>query len=282
MNEFFKSKNIKIVSVVLLLISIALIGYYGYNEYTYQKITTCVAEGNYNLAENYIDSISPNYKDLRKIKSLIETIDAINAGNTGDLERAYSRLENLKGFENEKVNSVYNSLLFSIYKDLVNNNIYQNTYTANTPTISYTESPVPETTLIASNENSDFHQTETQTYANISTTAVTSISTVSETTIPSTTETITYTTELSTTTIPTTVQTTTYITTTKEYVSPATTQQPTTLATTLPYYSTGTVYYVESGEVYHINPDCRTLARSTNIFSGPIPEGRRACKVCSQ
>lgn len=42
----------------------------------------------------------------------------------------------------------------------------------------------------------------------------------------------------------------------------------------------GTVYWVSSGEVYHSTPDCPTLSRSQNIFSGSPPSGRRPCKVC--
>ncbi len=43
-----------------------------------------------------------------------------------------------------------------------------------------------------------------------------------------------------------------------------------------------TYYWVENGEVYHINKDCTTLKRSKYISSGKsYPSGRRACKVCS-
>lgn len=44
----------------------------------------------------------------------------------------------------------------------------------------------------------------------------------------------------------------------------------------------GTVYWVASGEVYHSTPDCPTLGRSKNIYSGSIAESgkSRPCKVC--
>lgn len=45
--------------------------------------------------------------------------------------------------------------------------------------------------------------------------------------------------------------------------------------------SSGTVYWVSSGKVYHTTKDCPTLSRSKNIKSGSAPSGRRACKVCS-
>lgn len=42
------------------------------------------------------------------------------------------------------------------------------------------------------------------------------------------------------------------------------------------------VYWVESGEVYHLSKGCRTLARSKDIKSGTAAESEkeRACKVC--
>lgn len=44
----------------------------------------------------------------------------------------------------------------------------------------------------------------------------------------------------------------------------------------------GTVYWVASGEVYHSTPNCPTLSRSKNIYSGTIAESGkpRPCKVC--
>lgn len=45
---------------------------------------------------------------------------------------------------------------------------------------------------------------------------------------------------------------------------------------------TVTVYYVENSEVYHISSECRSLARSSNVLTGPVPEGRRACKICAE
>lgn len=47
--------------------------------------------------------------------------------------------------------------------------------------------------------------------------------------------------------------------------------------------SAGTVYWVASGEVYHSTPDCPTLKRSSNIYSGSIAQSgkSRACKVCN-
>lgn len=43
-----------------------------------------------------------------------------------------------------------------------------------------------------------------------------------------------------------------------------------------------TYYWVQSGKVYHVSPNCPTLARSKNVHSGSTPPaGRRVCKVCS-
>lgn len=46
--------------------------------------------------------------------------------------------------------------------------------------------------------------------------------------------------------------------------------------------SSGTVYWVASGDVYHSTPDCPTLSRSKNIRSGSVSSSgkSRACKVC--
>lgn len=43
-----------------------------------------------------------------------------------------------------------------------------------------------------------------------------------------------------------------------------------------------TYYWVQSGKVYHVSPNCPTLSRSKNVHSGSTPPaGRRVCKVCS-
>lgn len=44
-----------------------------------------------------------------------------------------------------------------------------------------------------------------------------------------------------------------------------------------------TVYWVKSGEVYHVSENCPTLSRSKNIYSGTVSQSgkSRACKVCS-
>ena len=44
----------------------------------------------------------------------------------------------------------------------------------------------------------------------------------------------------------------------------------------------GTVYWVSSGDVYHVSRNCRTLKRSKTVYSGTIKESgkSRRCKVC--
>ena len=45
----------------------------------------------------------------------------------------------------------------------------------------------------------------------------------------------------------------------------------------------GTVYWVDSGEVYHSTANCPTLSRSRNIHSGPMSScpKSRPCRVCN-
>lgn len=59
--------------------------------------------------------------------------------------------------------------------------------------------------------------------------------------------------------------------------------QATTTVAPATYKSEQTVYWVSSGEVYHITSNCRTLKRSKTIYEGTIKESNkpRACKVCS-
>lgn len=47
-------------------------------------------------------------------------------------------------------------------------------------------------------------------------------------------------------------------------------------------YAGGTVYWVPNGEVYHLNRNCPSLSRSTNIMSGAISESGkpRVCQRC--
>lgn len=47
-----------------------------------------------------------------------------------------------------------------------------------------------------------------------------------------------------------------------------------------------TVYWVKSGEVWHISEKCRSLARSKTVLSGSVDEAiaagkSRACKICA-
>lgn len=44
----------------------------------------------------------------------------------------------------------------------------------------------------------------------------------------------------------------------------------------------GTVYWVPSGDVYHVSRNCRTLSRSKTVYSGTRSESgkSRCCKVC--
>lgn len=61
-----------------------------------------------------------------------------------------------------------------------------------------------------------------------------------------------------------------------------TTPKP-TRTTTAPNRNQGaseTVYWVASGQVYHRISNCPSLNRSSYIYSGPIPDGRRPCKNC--
>lgn len=74
------------------------------------------------------------------------------------------------------------------------------------------------------------------------------------------------------------VQPTTGSTTSRSYSGNTT---ATTHSATSAYSGAAVVYWVPNGEVYHITRSCRTLARSKEICSGPVPSGRRPCKVCS-
>ncbi len=267
MKKFFSGTEFKVLLLILLVISVGLIGFYGYNEYTYRKVGICISEGNYKLASNYMDGVSSSYKDMRKIRSLLDIIDNIDYNNSDDITRAYSKLEALKGFKSENVNYVYNSLVLSLYQKLCVTEIYSAAIPVALPDVvtlpTTTNATIPTTAAPTTTSGVNSKPTsETTVYFTESTTE-TEIFTTEPTTVFSTTG-------YSTTTL-TTQSTTEYTTTRQTTVRETTTSQA---------QHTGTVYYVESGEVYHISADCRTLARSTNILSGPIPEGRRACKVC--
>lgn len=189
-----------IFKYLLLLIAVAAVGltaFFSYNEYTYSKIGECFAVQDYTLAKIYADSISPSYKDVKKVKSLIETVSDFDKIKEKDYERTFSKLENFKGFKNEDINSAYNSFYFKLYT-------LMNPAVNTASTVSDSPSPVPA----------------------------------------------------------------------------APTTQQSTEQTSQSYENTQTVYYVESGEVYHLYRDCRSLANSKNVFSGPVPGGRRVCKIC--
>ena len=209
---------------------IAIVAYFGYNEYVYNKIGVCFSEGNVALAEHYSNSISPSYKDVEKVKNLIHSYNNFDVKNSNDYNRVITILESYKGFKNQNINYFYN-------------NFYMNVIT-----------------LSGKNTSSGYN---TDTYHDDSTDFYTS-------TTVATTEKITYTSEP-----------TIGYTTDSNYEDY---NIITTVSATVPSapHDEIIVYYVESGEVYHINRDCRSLARSTNVFSGPVPENRRACKICSE
>lgn len=272
MKKIFSGTEFKVFIIILFIITVGLLAFYGYNEYTYQKAGICISEGNYDLAGNYLDGISPSYKDIRKIKSLLSIIENIDNDNSDELNRAYAKLEALKGFRNENINYTYNSLVLSVYKKLCTAEIYsaamQTSFSAE-PSDALTTSQYTTANIPVSQEVlSEFPTEAVSAAAPIETTFYTDITEpyIASTEYFAVSTTVT-TTEY--TTLPTSGQATTY---------PATIKGPDENQA----YTTGMVYYVESGEVYHITATCRTLARSTNILSGPVPEGRRACKVCSQ
>ncbi len=202
---------------LLLIVTITITTYVGYNEYSYRKIGICFTENNYNRAEQYLGSMSPRYKDVEKIKSLIHTVKNFDQTNINDYNRVISLLDSYKGFSDINVNYFYNNYYHDVLK-------------------LYKSSSIP------AQEN------------NIPTTAFTSIPSES-------TSAVTF--PYENTTVP--------LTTSKVQVT-----------TSVQNTDTLIVYYVESGEVYHINRNCRSIASSSNVKTGPIPEGRRVCKVCGE
>lgn len=61
-----------------------------------------------------------------------------------------------------------------------------------------------------------------------------------------------------------------------------TVKAPAKKKTTKKRSSGSTVYWVPSGDVYHVSRNCRTLKRSRTVYSGTIEESgkSRCCKVC--
>lgn len=180
----------------------------------YRKIGVCFSEGNLKLAENYIETISPTYKDIAKIKTLILTVNNHEDDKKPDAERTLNRLKELKGFKNENINQYYNIYYFNIYKGIITNQAkaYISSVKSTTTTAPYIS---PET------EPND-----------------------------------------------------------ESYYSDNTTDDFTEMTT--PSSDSSIVYYVENSEVYHISAECSSLVRATNVLSGAVPEGRRACKICSE
>lgn len=210
--HLLENKNVIIYTLVFILLStVALTAYVGYNEYAYRKIGVCFSENNYDLAEYYIESISPTYKDAEKIKSLIHTVKNFDETNINDYNRTIKILDSYKGFSNVNVNYCYNSFYHRVICLSENVPVQQTPSADNMPV---TEN-APGVTFPFENSTMG--------------------TTVAAATVPS-----------------------------------SSTQNSDSLI----------VYYVESGEVYHINSNCRSLANSNKILSGPIPEGRRVCKVC--
>lgn len=214
MKNIFSQRNIIILLIVLLVSTIGLTAFFGYNEYMYRKIGVCFSEGNLKLAENYIETISPTYKDIAKIKTLILTVNNHEDDKKPDAERTLNRLKELKGFKNENINQYYNIYYFNIYKGIITNQAkaYISSVKSTTTTAPYIS---PET------EPND-----------------------------------------------------------ESYYSDNTTDDFTEMTT--PSSDSSIVYYVENSEVYHISAECSSLARATNVLSGAVPEGRRACKICSE
>ena len=223
--DFSKKNIIRYTIIFSVAIIIGIISFFGYNEYIYNKVGICFSEGEINLAEYYVNSVSPSYKDNEKIKSLIHSYKNFDENNINDYKRILTILEGYKGFENQNVNYFYNNFYMDVLA-LVNE--------ANLPE-QQNNVPVTGTTNVATS----IFQTEA-----------------------STAEQNTSATEAST-----------------EYTTYSYTQTTANSSNSTPIYDI--VYYVESGEVYHINRDCRSLARSTNVLSGSIPDNRRPCKICS-
>lgn len=197
---FFKNKKVIIFSLIgSLVVMISLISYIGFNEYTYRKVGISFTDKNYNLAEYYLNSISPTYKDVEKIKSLIHTVKNFDKTNPNDYNRTISMLDSYKGFSNINVNYFYNTYYHYVLQLKSTNALKQQ------------QNKIPATSATTTNQAPN-----TQPTSNVQST------------------------------------------------------------------NSLTVYYVESGSVYHINSNCRSLASANNVISGPVPDGRRVCKICGE
>lgn len=256
-----KKQLVKISVILLLVISVGLVGFFGYNEYIYQKISRCFCENNYSLAELYAESISPSFKDVKKVKTLLETVNAFDENDAVSCQRTFSRLESLKGFKNESINFAYNSFYFKVFSAM-NSKAQEE------------KSIVQAVAQIADSLKDGSEKSDTQPKAK----AVTSQ---------------TETTKEQETVTETKPETETESTTVTEASAESQAQavvyainEETSLSVTHSENISGdsvtdeTVYYVESGEVYHLYSSCRSLSRSASVLSGTIPEGRRLCKIC--
>ena len=209
-------KFIIYVLIFILISTVSLTSYVGYNEYVYRKVGICFTERNYELAEYYINSVSPSYKDAEKIKSLIHTVKNFDKTNINDYNRAIAVLDSYKGFSNVNINHFYNSFYHQVIKLYGNNS----SVPLNTIPPSDTSSPSVENTSAV-----------TFPFENVATSS--SAASVGQTSVIQSSDTL-------------------------------------------------IVYYVQSGEVYHINSNCRSLNNAGKILSGPVPDGRRVCKICTE
>lgn len=263
-----KKQLVKISVILLLVISVGLVGFFGYNEYIYQKISRCFCENNYSLAELYAESISPSFKDVKKVKTLLETVNAFDENDAVSCQRTFSRLESLKGFKNESINLAYNSFYFKVFSAM---NSKAQEEKSKAQTVAQIASFIKD-----GSEKSDTHQKAE---------AVTSQTSQTETTKEQETVTVTNPeTKPETETESTTVAEASAVSQAQAVVYAI--NEETSLSVTHSENISGnsvtgeTVYYVESGEVYHLYSSCRSLSRSASVLSGTIPEGRRICKIC--
>lgn len=108
---------IKILIVAITVITISLMCFHTYCEYTYDKIGECFTQENYKLALHYTENLPKNYKDVRKIKNLINLIENFDETDTRDYKRAIPLLAEFKGFRNEDVNFYYNNFYIRIIEE---------------------------------------------------------------------------------------------------------------------------------------------------------------------
>ena len=309
-----------IIAIILFISVFAGINENHNNSKNYEYLIQAVYNEDYELAKKYIDSLPENYRDCEKIEFFIDTTENFDINDKESYINVLETLDRINSFDDEKINEIYHTFKINISdlaKQYQNDKASAQLIIEQIHSIAdgdinniklSDEKKIQQIRETYDNSNDDIKELVTNfDYLSNAENRITALKEYKKT-ADAVTEKIN---NIGTVTLNSenaindayasyeklTDEEKSYVANADDLVSAKEQfenlkeqnerekQYSKTISSENDYNNNnsghGTVYWVSSGEVYHISRDCPTLSRSKNVYSGSAPSGRRPCKVCS-